>query len=470
MDLEGAGALADADALSLPRREGTPSLGARMSASLARPLWLVLVASIAVAPASARAGDSALLRLLEVLRQKGTLDADTYAALRETALAEEDRAPKAESARVSFGEDGLEVKSADGDFALQVGGRLHVDGSFFREDGERLGNNTAVRRLRAELKGRIWRDWSFSSAVEFEEDGEIELRSNYLTYEGFEWVDLVVGKFKEPFSLEELSSSNDITFMERAGVNVFTPGRTIGVGADAHGDHWTAALGAFGSEEDLDGEDEIDESWAVTGRGTWAPLVEQGRVLHLGASASHRDFNSGATLEFGQDLEEGITGVDFLDTGTLEEVERLVRVGTELAAVYGPFSFQAEYIRAMMDRGAGLSDVDFDGWYAYASWVITGESRQYRKSKGVMGSVQPRRRLDEGGPGAWEVGLRFSRLDLSDGDVDGGARDTLTLGLNWYVNPNIRFMANYMKVLDVEGGPLDGDQPDAFLLRAQLAF
>jgi phosphate-selective porin OprO/OprP len=439
-----------------------------MSARIARTIPLLLAALLAAAPA--RAGESALMRLIEVLRQNGTLDADTYAALRETAEAEESRAPQAESTRVSFGEDGLEVKSADGDFEVQLGGRLHVDGSFFREEDEGLGNNTAIRRLRAEISGRIWRDWSFSSGIEFGEDGEIELKSNYLSYEGFEWADLTIGKFKEPFSLEELSSSNDMTFMERAGVNVFTPGRTIGVGADAHGDHWTAAAGVFGSEEDLDHEEEIDESWAVTGRGTWAPFVEEGRVLHLGASASHRDFNSGATLDFGEDLEEGITDVDFLDTGTLDEVDRLVRVGAELATVYGPFSFQAEYIRAMVDRGAGLSDADFDGWYAYASWVITGESRPYRKSKGVMGSVQPRRRLDEGGPGAWEVAVRFSRLDLTDGDVDGGARETLTLGLNWYVNPNVRFMANYMRVLDLEGGPLDGDDPDAFLLRAQLAF
>jgi len=48
--------------------------------------------------------------------------------------------------------------------------------------------------------------------------------------------------------------------------------------------------------------------------------------------------------------------------------------------------------------------------------------------------------------------------------------DNFTLGLNWYATPNIRFAANYVNVVDVEGGANDGDEPEAFQLRTQIEF
>jgi Phosphate-selective porin O and P len=80
------------------------------------------------------------------------------------------------------------------------------------------------------------------------------------------------------------------------------------------------------------------------------------------------------------------------------------------------------------------------------------------KPKGIVG---------KGGIGAWELLARYSTLDLSDEDVDGGEEDNVTVGINWYPTPNFRFMANYVRVLDLDGGDFDGAEPDAFLLRAQ---
>ena len=62
---------------------------------------------------------------------------------------------------------------------------------------------------------------------------------------------------------------------------------------------------------------------------------------------------------------------------------------------------------------------------------------------------------------------RYSTLDLSDESVDGGEEDNFTFGVNWYPTPNFRFMANYVKVLDLKGGDFDEADPDAFMLRAQ---
>ncbi len=55
-------------------------------------------------------------------------------------------------------------------------------------------------------------------------------------------------------------------------------------------------------------------------------------------------------------------------------------------------------------------------------------------------------------------------------DINGGEEDNLTRGLNWYPNDNLRFSANYIRVLEVQGGPLPDNEPSTFLVRSRLAF
>ena len=78
--------------------------------------------------------------------------------------------------------------------------------------------------------------------------------------------------------------------------------------------------------------------------------------------------------------------------------------------------------------------------------------------------------VGKGGIGAWQFALRFSSLDLTDEDITGGKEENFTVGLNWYATPNIRFIANYVSVLDVDGGPEDGDEPESFQIRTQVEF
>jgi len=80
--------------------------------------------------------------------------------------------------------------------------------------------------------------------------------------------------------------------------------------------------------------------------------------------------------------------------------------------------------------------------------------------------VKPLRNFKKGdGPGAWELAARLSYLNLNDDGVDGGRLRDLTLGLNWYLNPNVRMMWNY-----VLADPSDGGDVSAFMWRFQIAF
>lgn len=137
----------------------------------------------------------------------------------------------------------------------------------------------------------------------------------------------------------------------------------------------------------------------------------------------------------------------------------------------GSLALQSEYTRVDVDRAiAGNQDVYFDGYYVEGSWFLTGESLNYNPQKGALGKIIPKGILGEGGIGAWQIATRYSNLNLNDSDIVGGEENNITVGLNWYPNSNLRFMANYIQVLDVKNGSHVGDEPSVFSLRAQVEF
>ena len=153
-----------------------------------------------------------------------------------------------------------------------------------------------------------------------------------------------------------------------------------------------------------------------------------------------------------------------MDTGKFPGVDSTLKADAELAGVYGSFSLQSEYMHAFVRRKVA-PDLDFSGWYLYGSWFPTGESRPYNLKTGSFGRIHPLHAW-----GAWELGLRFSSLNLSDRDIRGGQENDYTIGLNWYINPYIRFMANYI-LADVTPNKNGLDEtPRIFQLRGQVDF
>ena len=119
-----------------------------------------------------------------------------------------------------------------------------------------------------------------------------------------------------------------------------------------------------------------------------------------------------------------------------------------------------------MDDSSSSSDPTFDGFYIQASYFLTGEQRNYKTSTGAFDRVRPKENYHYGaGRGAWEVAARYSQIDLTDDSVSGGELKDLTLGLNWYLNPNMRMMWNYIRShLD------DVGDSDLLLMRLQIDF
>ncbi|MDH5407430.1 MAG: porin, partial [Gammaproteobacteria bacterium] len=207
---------------------------------------------------------------------------------------------------------GIKLTSSDGRYQFELGGRVMIDVAHYQEDQTTLGDGTELRRARIELEGAIY-DWAYEFGLDVaDEDGAAEVKDAYIEYLGWDSMKLKLGQFKQPFSLEELTSSKYITFMERALPNTFAPGRTIGVGVQTYGKNTNIGAGFFGQAYDEDQDGEGDESNSVSVRLVYAPSHEKQSVLHFGLSANYFNPASApgdtATVGFDSRPESHLTG------------------------------------------------------------------------------------------------------------------------------------------------------------------
>lgn len=438
------------------------------------------------------ANSQALMELLKALQANGTIDAATYELVKRVAEQEShvdvpattaqinDQIEKVVEAKVaesnkdnsnvSINTRGkFEVASNDGDFKFRVGGRIQVDGATYAEAGLRHNDGTELRRVRLFAQGTLWQYWNYKLQYDFTGSGINGLQDAYIDYAGLKPVSIRFGHFKEPFGLQNMTSSKHVAFTERALISAFSPGRNIGIQLASHGDNWTLNAGLFGQGRDGAVADD-DEGMGISSRGTFAPKIGDNTRLHIGAALSYRNTGSIDTVRFRERPESHVTNQLLVDTGSID-TDDFVRVGLEAALISGSFSLESEYNYIDLNReNVASPDLNFSGYYIQGSWFITGESIPYNASKGIFGMPLLKGIVGKGGMGAWQIALRFSSLDLNDADINGGEEQNFSLGLNWYTTPNIRLSANYVNVLDVNGGPHAGDEPDAFQLRAQIEF
>lgn len=430
--------------------------------------------------------DDALMDLVKVLRDKGTITDTEYQVLKDAASAErqsDETVEKEEikqqvaeatkdTVKVKTGSSGLKVESQDGEFKFQIGGRVMVDAAVYDKDKTSLGTGAEIRRARLFAKGTVYNDWFYKAQIDFA-GNEVSLKDVYMGYQGYDPVKITIGNHKEPFSLEEQTSSKYITFMERGLPNAFSPGRDTGISVSSHGEKWGARAGYFFDGVKNDNSPDA-QGWGVTGRAHFAPIAEQERVIHVGAAASYRG-DGGNDIRFRERPESHVTSTRLVDTGTIDGYSHQTLLGAEAAAVFGPFSAQGEYIQTSIDVDSPGSDLDFSGWYVFGSYFLTGEHRPYKASSGTFERVKPKSIVGKGGHGAWELAARYSSIDLQDSGIDGGEEDDITVGLNWYATPNIRFMVNYIRASTdptsvVKYSTAGDEDANIFQLRGQVDF
>ena len=416
-------------------------------------------------------------QILDILKKNNQITEEQYGDLMQKAKAEKAKAPAKESKESDFEvswKDGLQVQSKDKAFKVKVGGRIQTDFAVIDADdeleklGDRVGEDISghgmeFRRARMYIEGTMFENTEWKAEFDFT-DSEAKPADVWIGLKDLPYIGhLKVGHMKEPFSLEEITSSRFNTFMERALPNAFSPARNMGVmihNAELD-ERLTWAVGGFEETDDDTGDTFTDFSdWDVTVRVTGLPWYEEkGRQLvHLGLGYTHkfRDDGSNALgVRFRNRPETHITDLRLADTGNIQAVGADV-INPEFALVYGPFSLQGEYFYSFVtagDQSGFPDDPAFSGFYVYASYFLTGENRVYKPSAGAFDRVRPLCNFNpkKGTWGAFETAVRYSQIDLVDDDANirGGKEDNITLGLNWYFNPNMKMMFNYVYA-DVE--------------------
>lgn len=422
--------------------------------------------SLASAPAFAKDD------LLETLAQKGILSPEEYDKLK----------TQQKSEVVVDTTDGFKITSIDNANSLQVGTLLQLDLSQYKDDKSDLASGSELRRSRISTSGTVLKDWSYRFEYEF--SGTAGVTDAYVAYTAFKPVTITVGQFKVPIGMEQLASDKNLTFMERGLPFAFMPARAPGLMVGTSGYNWSLNGGIFG--EPVGNASAGDEGLGVASRATFAPVLTQNELLHLGVGAVWRKPTSNnskdglsSALTFSSKPESDVTAIKFVNTGEIKNVNQYEIESLELAGQIGAASLQGEYQATQVNREVG-STLKFSGWYTQVAYTLTGEKRPYKADKGVFDGIRPAKNFGRDGWGAFEVAARISGIDLTDDTVKGGKERNAAITFNWYLNPFMRVSANIVKVLKLEdsaangttpaGTAVNGDEPMVFQLRAQLAL
>jgi phosphate-selective porin OprO/OprP len=257
---------------------------------------------------------------------------------------------------------------------------------------------------------------------------------------------LSIGKQKEPINMERTMSIFALPFQERTvAADVLFPSRNFGaiLSGNALDNRLSWAGGVFNDSLISDGN-RSDNTTVYTGRLTYIPLMtkDESNLVHFGVGYRYSD----AKLPFRrtQTPETNLAPI-FIDSGDPFLASHGETWNYELSYRRGPTWFDSEYTRVSL-ADSPYGDLEFTGYHIAASWLLTGEMRGYNKKSGSFRMVPIARPVDRGGMGAWELGLRYSRLDANNRGLFAGDIDVYTLALNWWLKSNTSVSLNWKHV------------------------
>ncbi|MEH6757771.1 MAG: porin [Parasphingorhabdus sp.] len=364
-----------------------------------------------------------------------------------------------------------EIKTDDG-WSFKPRGRILYDfnnlssvPSTINIAGEGFSNE--ARRVRLGVQGSI--PGGFGYKLEADLLDGVEITDAYLDYEAG-GLTVTLGQHNNFQSLEELSSSNDTSFIERSAfTDAFGFQRKVGIsGAYKTGDLLLQG-GVF--TDNIDDLNEGNDSINLDSRVVFAPKLGNAQ-LHLGGSVHWTNLGDTIpSLRFRQRPLIHSVDTRFIDTGNMTADEQLT-YGLEAAVISGRFHAAAESHWAKVSR-PGLVNPTFFGGSVEAGMFLTDDTREYKG--GMFKGIKVKNPVGSGGSGAWQVNIRYDRLDLTDAGIIGGTQDGYMASLIWTPVDYVRFLVNYGHLsygnaLGIVTGAPDDYSVDVIGARAQIVF
>jgi phosphate-selective porin OprO/OprP len=419
--------------------------------------------------------------------------------------------------------------------SVQVGGVFQVNSVFFSQTAtnrDTVGNEpdgSGIRRARLTAFGSVSENIDYRFQFDLGDFGRPTVTDMYMDVKDVPLLGKVrIGNWKQPFSLEEITSFRFNPFLNRSSIFLFHPFRRTGVGFYdwSEDGKWTWAASAFRGFNDFYGNDLTDiQGYGGVGRLTHCFYYENdgAEVLHFGASysviaPSNQNLVFGTFGGFAPELgliQGQYTGPTTNTSPGFRQNQSMVSTGKALTRTYydektlknvagpyggtinyqdfhiesawvrGPLSIQAEGDLVPVTLANGTTPL-FAGGYIFATYFLTGEHRTYDRNLAIFDRIQPKTNSRTGHlfGGAWELAARLNYISLNNINkngvaVYGGTLIDPTFGVNWYLNPYTKFTMNYIpaylnRALAGPNQSLDGNQvrsqASAWGLQAQVDF
>ncbi|QDA57060.1 OprO/OprP family phosphate-selective porin [Thermomonas aquatica] len=464
--------LAIALALStLPAHAADPTTQQLLARIAALEQRLAAVEAANAAPVATVAPDE-LDQRLRVVERRQELDAEA------------DAAKAASAPALSLNDKGLSVKSAAGDFEVKLRGLVQADARHFGGDTSAAQTDTFLfRRIRPTLEGSFGKLVGFRLTPEFAGDSATIVDA-YVDLKFDPRATVRIGKLKGPIGLERLQSGGATAFIERGFPTELAPNRDLGVQLQGElaGGGLSYAAGVFNGAPD--GRDAAttnpDGDFELAARVFAEPWKNSANALSglgFGIAASHGDKHGSGNNFLPRYRTPGQVQFFNYRSTVLADGEHL-RVSPQAYYYGGRLGLLGEYISSRQEVRAAngtRADLENTAWQVTAGYVLTGEDASYR------GVLKPSNAFTLGGEGwgAFEVVGRYGRLDIdhdafplfADPNVASSAARSWGIGLNWYLNANVKLVANYARTaFDAAPGATARDDEDIVFTRAQFSF
>lgn len=403
----------------------------------------------------------------------------------------EDSAAKAkETASVTANaKDGFQIQSADKSYILKLRLLIQADSRFFTSDpAGNLTNAFLIRRARPILEGTVFGYTNFLITPDFASNGKTVLYDAYFDVAPWTFAKLRVGKFKPPIGLEHLQSDPYLIFSERGLPSDLVPSRDTGV--QLFGDLFNGTLSYAAAFTNGVGDNNVNTTATApvtsdtdnndgkegTGRIVLKPFKNteistlQGLGVGLGGSYAKQASVTPNLVTPGQIA-------IFTAAAAAVSDGQHTRLAPELSWYYHSLGFFGEYVRSsqVWRVGSVRSTITDTAGQIAGSYVLTGEDASYT-------GVKPRQPFDPktGTWGAFEITGRVQELYLDPDNFSKGITTAATsiqrataygVGVNWYLNNNVRFATNYDQTT-FDKGATSGDRPNEKIVisRWQLLF
>ena len=347
-------------------------------------------------------------------------------------------------------------------FDIRVQGDAAV---FFGYDKNltQIGNGMLMRRTRFAVKAQLDKNWYGELDTDWT-SGTPEIKDAYIAFTGVKGLEIKLGNFKENFSIQRNTTSRYLQFMERPMVSYLAPSRHMGLNIKYSMPALWVSAGAFGPElegaetqtfiEDGNKDYGLNCGMSYTGKVVYRPLHKmKDASLHIGAAVSYRNPKTSSTdgynaVRYSTRNTTAINRKKFMDTDAIKYLDHELAYTFELAGHYKGLRWEGAYI-ARLPYVDDQKYIDMNGeapnfspawgWYVQAGYLLFGGNQNYDAGGAKYTRVNAGKEW-----GDIELCARVEYLDLNMSKyVMGGSAYAYSLGLNFHVTRNVKFVINY---------------------------